>query len=60
LLLASRFTPYFDPKPIEAFVKAYPAMVLSHKGQAIIARLADREKGLLRLSHDGLGGIARN
>jgi phosphate transport system substrate-binding protein len=50
-------TLYFDHapnQPIEPFVKAYLAMVLSDEGQAIIARLADSEKGFLPLSADDL------
>jgi phosphate transport system substrate-binding protein len=47
-------TLYFDPKPIDPFVKAYLAMVLSDGGQAIIARFADSEKGFLLLSPDDL------
>jgi phosphate transport system substrate-binding protein len=47
-------TLYFDPKPIDPFVKAYLAMVLSDEGQAIVARFADSEKGFLPLSPNDL------
>lgn len=50
-------TLYFDhapSQPIEPFVKAYLAMVLSDDGQAIVARFSDSEKGFLPLSPDDL------
>jgi phosphate transport system substrate-binding protein len=51
-------TLYFDhapSQPIEPFVKAYLAMVLSDEGQTILLRFADSQKGFLPLSPDDLG-----
>jgi phosphate transport system substrate-binding protein len=48
---------YVDRAPkqaMEPFVRDYLAMVLSNDGQAIIARFADGESGLLPLSQDDL------